>query len=82
MLELKDKYKLIHCYRTSEQVDFLNKINHLLSKENLRKEYKKRQSKLLSDSIDVSSFLVWFYENYPKSRKSYFSSNLIQKKFV
>ena len=82
MIELKEKYKLIHCFRTNDDVRFLNKINKLLADKDLKKKYKKRQQRLLSDSIDVSSFLVWFYENYPDSRKKYHSSHLVQKKFV
>ena len=29
----------------------------------------KRRKKMLADKIDVTAFLVWFVENYPKSVK-------------
>jgi hypothetical protein len=82
MIELEIKYRLIHCFRTYEEEAFLNKIRHLLSIENLNNIYQKRRMKLLDDCIDVSSFLVWFYENYPSSRNQYLDSPSVQKKFT
>ena len=71
MLELKNKYRLIHCFRTSEENKFLSKIKNLSTEIDLKLKYKKRQKRLLSDCFDVSSFLVWFFENYPNSRREY-----------
>ena len=82
MIELQEKYKLIHCFRTKDDRAFLRKITELLSENNLKKKYQQRRMKLLEDCIDVSSFLVWFYENYPKSKVKYISSPSIQKKFI
>tara|TARA_Y100000996_G_C22554137_1_gene654854 strand:+ start:891 stop:1991 length:1101 start_codon:yes stop_codon:yes gene_type:complete len=81
MLELQDKYSLIHCFRTNDDSSFLDKIDELLHQKNLKEIYKKRRSKLLSDSVDVSSFLVWLFENYPQSKEDYFADPQIQKKF-
>ena len=36
---------------------------------------------LLDDTIDVSGFLIWFYENYPKSVGQYFENPDIQYSF-
>lgn len=82
MIELQEKYKLIHCFRTKDDRAFLRNITELLSENNLKKKYQQRRMKLLEDCIDVSSFLVWFYENYPKSKVKYISSPSIQKKFI
>ena len=46
----------------------LNKVEELFENySNLRKEWQKRKRKLLNDKIDVTSFMVWFFKNYPKS---------------
>ena len=41
----------------------------LLQTPNLKNEFHQRRLKLLRDKIDVSSFLVWFVENYPESMR-------------
>ena len=71
MLQLKNKYRLIHCFRTRDENKFLAKIKNLSTQVDLKTKYKKRQKHLLSDCFDVSSFLVWFFENYPSSRIEY-----------
>ena len=81
MIELQEKYKLIHCFRTSEEEDFLNKIKDLLLQKDLKSKYMKRRKKLLDNTIDVSSFLVWFFENYPNSKIDYFNNPKIQNRF-
>lgn len=81
MLELQDKYKLIHCYRTNEQEQMLTKVGELLSMKNLEDKYIERRNTLLNDVIDVSSFLVWIFENHPNSTNKYFTDTSIQKKF-
>lgn len=40
-----------------------------LKDDDLLVNWKKKRVKLLKDKIDVSSFLIWFIENYPNSHK-------------
>lgn len=81
MLELQNKYNLVHCYRTHEQNDMLSKIEELLKTTNLNETYKRRRGKFLEETIDVSAFLIWIFENHPKSTKEYFSNANIQDIF-
>ena len=81
MIELEKKYKLVHCFRTSEEEGFLKKILELTLDENIKQKYEKRKKILLKDKIDISSFLIWFYENYPESKKEYFNDLNIQNNF-
>jgi uncharacterized protein len=67
MLELQNKYELIHCFRTNEKEQFLNIIKELSPMHKLKGEYLIKRDKLLNNSIDISAFLVWFMENYPQS---------------
>jgi hypothetical protein len=64
-LEEQGKYGLIFCFRNSNGV--FEKALQLLQTLDLRQEYQKRKEKMLSGKIDVTAFMVWFIENYPKS---------------
>ncbi len=81
MKELEDKYQLIHCFNTSEEESFLNKISSLVLDKDLSKKYEDRRDVFLKDVIDLSAFLTWFYENYPKSFTQFLNNPDIQKKF-
>tara|TARA_Y100000748_G_scaffold195482_1_gene163709 strand:- start:5863 stop:6981 length:1119 start_codon:yes stop_codon:yes gene_type:complete len=81
MIELQEKYNLVHCFRTSDEKGFLDKISELSSKSNIKKIYQKRREYLIKDKIDVSSFLIWFFENYPNSLKGYISEDSVQENF-
>lgn len=81
MIELEKKYHLINCFRTDDSDGFLEKVQELVNTENLKEIYKKRREKLLNDTIDVSGFLIWLFENYPKSTKMYFENPDIQDRF-
>lgn len=81
MLELENKYNLIHCFRTNQQTEMLAKISELLTVPGLDEIYTARRKKLLDETIDVSSFLIWLFEKYPESRKEYFRNPDIQDRF-
>ncbi len=46
----------------------LAKIKELVQMPDPNKTFSKRQKKMLQDKIDVTDFLIWFVENYPKSK--------------
>lgn len=54
-------------YHISPGDDIIRKIKELLANKNINYETKLRRDELLSKKIDLTSFLVWFIENYPKS---------------
>lgn len=63
--ELEEKYGLIFNCRDPE--DALRKALELLQRPGLKEEWKARRERLLMDKIDLTSFMVWFVENYPES---------------
>lgn len=67
--ELEHKYGLTYGIKTSEPDQLFEKLEALLSMENLREEFQRRRQIMLADKIDVTAFLVWFIENYPESAK-------------
>lgn len=67
--ELEEKYGLCYSFRPSEFDQFLNKTKELIVQPDLDKEWKEKRQKFIADKIDVTAFMVWFIENYPKSAK-------------
>lgn len=63
--EQEDKYKLIHGFRSSEGV--IEKVLEIINLPDAKRTYSIRRDKMLSEKIDITSFLVWFVENYPES---------------
>jgi len=67
--ELEQKYNLIFNFTESikDQKKSIQKGIELLSIKGIKQEYQHRRDKMLSDKIDVTAFMVWFVEYYPKS---------------
>lgn len=67
--EEENKYGLTYGFRPDNFDGLLSKLKELLMNPNLKQEWIKKREKLLNDKIDVTSFFVWFIENYPESKK-------------
>jgi predicted glycosyltransferase len=69
--ELQDKYGLVFNYTESlEDQDLsIQKAIETILQKNFIEEWYIRRQKMLNDKIDVTSFLVWFVENWPASMK-------------
>jgi len=65
--EEQHRYHLTFGFKPDDFDKLLGKVKELLSTSNLKEDFQKRRQKLLDDKIDVTSFLVWFVENYPES---------------
>jgi len=74
MLEIERKYQLIHCFRTYQTEEFLEKVTELVNTIDLKRIYAERRKQLLRDTMDVSSFLIWLFENNPESVQEYFNN--------
>lgn len=64
-LEEEQKAGLLFHFPSSKRV--LEKVNEILSIPDFKEVFNSRCQKMLDDKIDVTSFLVWFIENYPES---------------
>jgi len=69
--EEERKYNLVFNYSESDSDQKLSikKGVEILQDKNLKPIWKKRRQKMLADKIDITAFMVWFVENYPKSKK-------------
>jgi len=63
--ELDKKYHLVIDRRSSEGT--LDMAIELLNMPDIKKDWKERSKKMINDNIDITSFLVWFTEDYPNS---------------
>jgi len=59
----------MECYHPEEENFALEKALNILKNKTMKKEWNLNWEKLLYDKIDVTAFMVWFIENYPKSEK-------------
>ncbi len=65
--ELENKYQLTSSFNVNDRQSFLKKLDELLSIKDLKRIYNNRRDEMLRDKIDLTSFLIWFVENYPDS---------------
>lgn len=80
--ELEHKYGLTYGIKTSDPSRLFDKIEEILNTPNLREEWQKRRQKMLSEKIDVASFMTWFIENYPESTRIMKENPDHQYKFI
>ena len=67
----EEKYGLLYSFKTdadSQKAAILKAIELLKDKKSKSQTVEKRK-KFLQDHIDPATFLVWFIENYPESKK-------------
>jgi len=65
--ELEQNYQLTFGFKPNQFKLALSKINSITELHDSRKLFQSRKQKMLSDKINLTNFMVWFIENYPKS---------------
>jgi predicted glycosyltransferase len=63
--ELEKRYGLVYPFRDTDMA--LEKAINLLEDKDIKKKWRKKREKLLNEKIDVTKFMTWFVEEYPKS---------------
>jgi len=64
-IELEKRYGLIYNIPHPEKA--IKKAIELIQQPKTKKIWKKKRESLLREKIDLTSFMVWFIENYPES---------------
>ena len=67
LIDHEKNYKL--GFRTDNVDKAFKTAIEWIQKDDLKIGWQVKRDKLLNDKIDVSSFLIWFIENYPESHK-------------
>ena len=65
--ELEHTYKLTFGVKPDNPKAVILKIKELLQLHNLKDEFRDRRDNMLKDKIDLTAFLLWIVNNYPKS---------------
>lgn len=63
--ELEQKYNLMYSYKDTGEA--VRKATELIKETDLKNKWMKKRTVLLSDKIDIASFMLNFIENYPNS---------------
>jgi predicted glycosyltransferase len=64
-LELENRYSLI--YNCQDGASVLSRVSELLRLPDLKVEWMRRREPLLREKIDLTTFMIWLIESYPKS---------------
>ena len=80
--ELESKYGLVYNFSDLEkgQEYALEKAFELLKDENIKREWREKRMKMLSEKIDVTKFMTELIENYPESFHEYEINEEMKKK--
>lgn len=68
--EEEKKYGLTYAFSPDRFEGLTNRLKELLANPGLKEEWQRRRMAMLSDKIDVTSFLVWLAEGYPGSAEA------------
>lgn len=68
--ELENNYLLGFGIRPKDKELLFQKVEELLDLEDIEALFTKRRHKMLSEKINLATFLTWFIENYPHSIKT------------
>ncbi|HLP62007.1 MAG TPA: DUF354 domain-containing protein [Candidatus Deferrimicrobium sp.] len=67
--ELEEKYRLVFNFSESleDQERSIRKAVEILKDTTVREKWQQRRREMLAEKIDVTSWLAWFLEHYPRS---------------
>jgi predicted glycosyltransferase len=61
------KYQSMKSYKTSDFSHLVIDVKELFASSDYRELFETRRQKMLSEKIDLTEFMIWLFENYPKS---------------
>ena len=64
-IELEEIYEILYSYTDTDVA--LDKANEILQDSGSKEKWQIKRQRLLKDKIDVTAFMIWFIENYPRS---------------
>jgi len=64
-IELEETYDLLYSFTDGSAA--LGKAIEILQDPASKEKWRSKRERLLADKIDVTAFMVWFIENYPRS---------------
>ena len=80
--ELENRYGLTYGFLPGEKEAIVSKIEELLLQDSSKENQQKRKLQMLSEKVDVASFMVWFIGNYPESVRIMKETPHYQNRFI
>lgn len=77
--EVEKRYGLTFAYKPNEFDRLIVKLKELLAVKDLKNTWAAKRNVLLADKIDVTSFMLWFVENYPESKEEVKNSLIFER---
>ncbi len=70
-IEQEEKYGLTYNFSESNEDQFnsMNKALELVQNDDLKRESHVKRDLMLTEKVNITAFLVWVVENYPKSKE-------------
>jgi hypothetical protein len=65
--EIEDKYQLGYSHKAKDIEGFFGSVQKWLDEPRRKQLCMERRDKMLAEKIDLTKFLVWFFETYPDS---------------
>lgn len=81
MEEKEIKYGLTFNYLPKDFDKMLEKIRYILLLDNLKESFKNKRQIMINEKIDLTSFMIWLFENFPNSIIEYHINPSIQYRF-
>ncbi len=78
---LSNKYGLLRCFKPNQKNQIINYLEILLNNQNLEEEFNSKRKEFLENHIDLSTFMIWLFENYPYSLRTLKSNPNFQLNF-
>lgn len=67
--EIQNQYGLCYSFLPEQFEEMKALIAKLVNQKELKIEWNRRLQKMLNEKIDLTAFLIWLIENYPRSTK-------------
>ncbi len=80
--DLEHRYGLTKGIHTDHREQLFVYLDKLLQEADLVQKQKEKRKQLLKEKIDVTGFMLWFFENYPESVKELKNNPDLQKQFL
>lgn len=82
MDEKDDVYKLSKSYKTTEFSILLKDLESSLKGDEFSLQIKENQKRMLTEKVDLTSFMIWLFENFPQSLDKIKNNPKYQQKFI
>lgn len=78
---LHNDYGLLYGFSSEDESEILKRINDLMVMDNLKSVFAKKREEFIKNQIDLTAFMIWLFENYPRSVNDFQKDANLQDRF-